>query len=134
MQRIASAVMACALVAAAQVARAVEGTWGYAVQGSATAQSLPAQITLSWPQDKQTTPTSYAVYRKCANATSWGTGTTLPGSATSYTDSSVTSGTTYEYQVVKNTSLYTGYGYVYAGVNAPLVENRGKLVLVVDNT
>src|SRR6185436_12064130 len=103
----------------------------YAVQVSASAQSSPAQITLSWPQDTQTTPSSYVVYRKSPNATSWGTGTTLSGSATSYLDSSVTVGSTYEYQVVKNTSSYTGYGYIYAGVNAPLTESRGKLVLVV---
>ena len=28
---------------------------------------------------------------------------------------------------------YTGYGYIYTGINAPLNDNRGKLVLVVDN-
>jgi hypothetical protein len=40
----------------------------------------------------------------------------------------------YEYQVIKSTSHYTGYGYIYAGVKLPLVESRGKLLLVVENT
>src|SRR5439155_5301170 len=40
----------------------------------------------------------------------------------------------YEYQVAKVTSTYNGYGYIQAGINAPLVEGRGKVILVVDNT
>ncbi len=117
----------------AQAARAIEPTWNYAVQVSAAVQASPAQITLSWPQDTTATPASYTVYRKAPGATAWGTGTTLAGSATTYTDTSAV-GTAYEYQVVKNAGTYTGYGYIQAGINVPLVESRGKLVLVVDNT
>src|SRR5581483_6418647 len=29
---------------------------------------------------------------------------------------------------------YNGYGYVQSAINAPLVDNRGKVILVVDNT
>ena len=79
-------------------------------------------------------PGSYTIFRKAFGAASWGTGTTLPGSATNYADRNIVVGTAYEYQVVKNTSQYTGYGYIYAGINVPLTENRGKLLLVVDNT
>src|ERR1041384_1851201 len=108
------------LIAAAVSGRAVEATWEYSVQVSATVQASPSQITLTWPQDTVLTPNSYTVYRKAIGATPSGAGTTLPGSATSYTDGSVTSGTAYEYQIVKSTSQYTGYGYIYAGINAPL--------------
>lgn len=80
------------------------------------------------------TPNSYTVFRRAPGETSWGSGTTLPASATSYTDNNVTVGAPYEYQIVKSTSAYTGYGYVYAGINVPLTENRGKLLLVVDDT
>src|SRR5882757_8165874 len=118
----------------AQTARAVEPTWNYAVQVSAAVQASPAQITLSWPQDTTATPTSYTVYRKAPGATAWGTGTALAGTATTYTDTSAVVGTAYEYQIVKNAGSYTGYGYIEAGINVPLVESRGKLVLVVDNT
>ncbi|PWU16241.1 MAG: hypothetical protein C5B50_13945 [Verrucomicrobia bacterium] len=109
-------------------------TWEYSVQVSATVQASPAQITLSWPQDVNLTPNNYTIYRKAATDTSWGSGTTLPGTVTTYTDNNVTLGIAYEYQIVKVTSLYNGYGYIYSGINVPMTENRGKLLLVVDNT
>src|SRR5438552_5397505 len=113
---------------------ATEPTWVYAVEVSAAVQAAPPRITLSWPQDTYTAPSSYTVYRKAPGSTSWGAGTTLAGTATSYADSSVAVGTAYEYQITKVTSTYNGYGYIQAGINAPLVEGRGKVILVVDNT
>src|SRR5436190_625769 len=113
---------------------AVEPTWNYAVEVSASVQTSPPQITLSWPQDTSGTPSSYTVYRKAPGATSWAGGTTLSGSATSFVDSGVAVGTAYEYAVVKNAGGYQGYGYVQSGINVPLVENRGKVVLVVERT
>ncbi len=106
----------------------------YSVQVSANVKASPAQITLSWPQDSISTPKNYVVYRRATGASSWGTGTTLPGSTTSYVDKNVSTGVPYEYQIVKQTSGYTGYGYIYSGINVPLTEDRGTLVLVVDNT
>src|SRR6266496_2419822 len=111
-----------------------ESTWEFAVQVSATVQDSPPQITLTWVQDSIATPISYTVSRKAPSDTSWGTGTVLPGSVTSFTDAAVTSGGTYEYQVHKKASTYHGYGYICAGIRAPLVENRGKVLLIVDNT
>ncbi|MBC8096047.1 MAG: fibronectin type III domain-containing protein [Akkermansiaceae bacterium] len=113
---------------------AVENTWEYSVQVSAVVQDSPPRITLSWPQDVNETPASYTVYRKLKTAAAWGTGVTLPGSALSYVDSNVQTGGAYEYQIHKVTSAYHGYGYIYAGLNAPLTERRGKLLLLVDDT
>ena len=79
-------------------------------------------------------PNSYTVYRKGPADSGWGTGTTLSGTATSYVDSNVAVGTPYEYQIVKTTSQYTGYGYLYGGINVPMTDSRGKVLLVVDNT
>jgi hypothetical protein len=115
-------------------ARGVDNTWDYSVQVSASVQASPAAITLNWPQDTNGTPGSYAVSRKSPGANAWGAATALGGSATSYTDTSVAAGTVYEYRVVKNASGYTGYGYVQAGIAAPLVDQRGKVVLLVDDT
>ncbi|MDB6017633.1 MAG: hypothetical protein JWR19_2122 [Pedosphaera sp.] len=135
MRKIQSALLGVLLsTLAVQNSPAVEATWEYAVQVSANAQTSPAQITLSWPQDTTITPSSYTVYRKSLDGTSWGSGTTLPGTATSFVDNNVTVGSAYEYQIVKVTSAYTGYGYIYAGLNAQMIESRGKLVLLVDNT
>jgi hypothetical protein len=122
------------MFAAAHTGRAIEMTWEYSVQVSATVQASPAQITLSWPQDQYMLPNSYTVYRKGLTDTSWGNGVNLPGTATSYTDSNVQAGQAYEYQIVKVTSQYTGYGYIYSGINVPMTDSRGKLLLVVDNT
>ncbi|MHB8521951.1 MAG: Ig-like domain-containing protein [Limisphaerales bacterium] len=114
--------------------RAIESTWEYSVQVTASVQSVPAQVTLTWPQDSIAVPESYTVYRKDAQATSWGTGTLLAGADTSYVDTNVSVGAIYEYQIVKTASTYTGYGYVEAGIDVPLAERRGAVVLIVDNT
>jgi hypothetical protein len=106
----------------------------YSVQVSATVQAAPAQITLQWPQSTSATPESYTIYRRTPGTTSWGSGQSLSGTTTNYVDRQVTAGTPYEYQIVKKTAANNGYGYIYAGVNVPLDENRGKLLLVVDKT
>ena len=119
-----------AFLATSSAARA-DMTWLYAVQIGATVQSNPPQIVLQWEPD-QYGADSYEVFRKFEADTSWGSGTTLPGTATNFLDTNVISGAAYEYQIIKNATLgYTGYGYIYAGINAPLIENRGTVVLVV---
>ena len=135
MKKLVQAIVGVVLsVVATQRVTAEEPTWNYAVQVSAAVQESPARITLSWPQDTSGTPNGYTVYRKSAGSSSWGSGTSLNGSTTTYTDTSVAVGTPYEYQIVKAMPGYTGYGYIYAGINVPLVDNRGKVILVVDNT
>ncbi|MEW6353585.1 MAG: Calx-beta domain-containing protein [Pseudomonadota bacterium] len=111
----------------------------YSVQVSAVAQKSPPQIRLTWAADPGAT--GYTVYRKAPGATAWGAPlATLPAAAGGYTDSQVVVGASYEYQVVKagyearSGTRYTGYGYLYSGIEAPLIENRGKIILVVDNT
>jgi fibronectin type 3 domain-containing protein len=105
----------------------------YAVEVSANIQITPAQITLVWPADPRAT--SYKIYRKSLSASSWTPVTSLQGNATSFADNSVSVGSAYEYQITKSTSYgYQGFGYIFAGIKAPLIENRGKLVLIVENT
>jgi hypothetical protein len=115
----------------AATVRALDPTWEYAVQASATVRSNPPQITLSWPLD--TTPaTSFTVQRKAVNETAWGPATTLPGNTSSFTDTNVVEGTLYEYQIIKRAGV-TGYGYIVSGINVPLADERGRVILVVDN-
>ena len=111
-----------------------DDTWAYTVQLSASVRSSPPQITLSWPQDPYGVD-SYTVYRKSRDASVWGRVAVLAGSATTYVDNNVAAGSSYEYQLVKDARLsYTGYGYIYAGIEAPLVDYRGKVILVVDSS
>jgi hypothetical protein len=109
-----------------------DNSFVYAVQISAAVQSSPPRIHLRWESDPYGAR-SYTVFRKGKKATTWGTGTVLPGNATGYTDPNVAVGGAYEYQVVKAGQGYTGYGYIHAGIGAALKEARGKLILIVDN-
>src|SRR5436190_9532584 len=105
----------------------------YAVDVTATVQTAPAQVRLNWVLDPAAT--GYTVSRKLPTATSWTTLTSLAGSVNGYTDGNVTLGSAFEYRVVKTLNYgITAYGYILAGVDAPITENRGKLILVVDNT
>ena len=122
------------LFAVARPCCAAETTIDYSVEASATVHTHPGRIVLHWPQDSCATPQSYTIYRKDPEASSWGRGTTIVGTAKEYVDSNVTPGTAYEYQIVKNSAKYNGYGYVCAGLNLGLAENRGRLLLVVDRT
>ncbi|MEW6302594.1 MAG: Ig-like domain-containing protein [Verrucomicrobiota bacterium] len=103
---------------------------------TATVRSSPPQILLGWQQDMFDVPDTYTIYRKTPGATSWGEGITLPGMATSFADFNVMPGAAYEYQLVKANWLfgYSGYGYICAGIEAPVADDRGKLVLIVDRT
>jgi hypothetical protein len=128
-------VLVCGLVAllGAQISRA-DDTWVYAVQISAMVQTAPPEIALRWHPDPYGA-TNYIIYRKAKEGSSWGLLTNLPGSPTNYTDTNVVVGGTYEYQIIKQTVPgYTGYGYIFAGIEAPLTEARGKLILIVANT
>src|SRR2546421_7221387 len=122
------------LATAVPKGRAADSTCEFSVQASASVEESPPRIMLSWPQDTCTRPNAYTVFRKGRGANSWGVGIALPATATSYVDNDVAVGTPYEYQIVKNTASYKGYGYVYAGINVPLTDNRGRLLLVVDKT
>src|SRR5262249_14655672 len=122
------------LVLLGTVSRAVESTSEYSVQVSVQIRKSPAEITLSWPQDRCNPPTAYTVYRKDPNDLTWGSGMPLSASTPSYGERNVVMGVPYEYQVEKTTQLYAGYGYVYAGIEAPATEERGKLLLVIDKT
>jgi len=125
----------CLLIAtlASQSGRAEINPRFYAVEVSATVQAAPPQINLRWTADANAN--GYTLYRKSPGATSWSPITSLSGSATAWSDQNVVNGGSYEYAVTKNTTLgYPGTGYILAGINAPMIENRGKMVLIVDNT
>ena len=107
----------------------------YAVRVSAAVQSHPPRITLSWPGDPHAT--AYTVRRKSRDEADWGPGTAMSGTATSYVDDNVSVGTAYEYHIQKaaqSTASYEGHGYIYAGIELPFVEHRGKVILLIENT
>ena len=102
----------------------------YSVCISATVQINAPQITLSWPADPFAT--GYALYRKSVNTTVWGNN--VPADAATYLDTNVVVGGSYEYRIIKHASNFFGFGYLSSGIQVPLVESRGTVILVVDNT
>ncbi|HRH36923.1 MAG TPA: hypothetical protein PK760_01175, partial [Flavobacteriales bacterium] len=100
----------------------------------ATVQSAPPQVTLQWLTHPNTT--GFTIFRKLKGAASWGTAIANPASsALQYVDNTVAINTSYEYKVVRSTSSTgAGYGYVNAGIEVAMVEGRGTIILMVDNT
>lgn len=101
---------------------------------SASVSESPAGIKLVWSADPSAQ--KYDVYRKTKNATVWGDAiATVMSPTTTYIDTTALAGSIFEYRVVKT---FVGGGddraYVLAGNQAPLVDNRGQLILVVDTT
>src|SRR3954467_8683731 len=88
------------LMAFAALSLKAEDTWRFSVQITATVQTSPPRITLTWLPDKYGA-NSYTVYRKAKTDTGWGLGTTLGGSVTTYADNNVAAGSTYEYKIEK---------------------------------
>jgi len=129
---LAAIVCLTALFPGATAARS-DMTWTFAVRVSASVATNPARITLNWPTDPFAI-SGYTIQRKAVNDPAWGEGIVLPGHALGFTDENVDAGGRYEYQIIKHASGYTGYGYIAVGVEAPLVEQRGKVILMVDDT
>jgi hypothetical protein len=103
------------------------------VELTAYVQADPAVITLTWRPNAGAT--QHNVFRKLKNSSSWGTAVAnLPGDATQYIDSTVVRTLNYEYRVIRQAATYTGYGYINAGIEVKAVEDRGVIILVVDQT
>lgn len=105
---------------------------------NAVTQKVPPQITLAWDAVPWGSA-SYVVYRSTLLGGHPGGDGTWSAMAsglagTNYTDIGVAVGTTYEYRVERTASSFNGNAYLTAGIEVPLVEHRGKLVLLVDNT
>ena len=102
-----------------------------AVQMAATVQNAPPRITLSW--EPYGTATGYTVYRKLKDGQSWGSSiASLGGSTNQLVDNNVSVGIYYEYKVVRSAGV-TGTGYIASGIDVAAVDNRGVMVLLVDN-
>lgn len=110
-----------------------DGTASYAVQLNALVNADPPRVELNWVGDANPTK-GYSVARKAPGEKAWSNSVGLGAEATSFLDENVEVGRVYEYQVVRLGERFNGYGYIAAGINAPLVEARGKVILVVEKS
>ena len=106
---------------------------------SATTTTQPPAIILNWPM--QPDAKRYLIYRKERWAKTWGNPlVTLPAGTTKYQDNNVKVGEAFEYQIIaaaltpKQQQPYLSYGFIYAGIALPMIDQRGTLILLVDNT
>lgn len=105
-----------------------------AVELWATVQASPPTVTLNWVG--MAGSTGYDVAKKLKTTTSWTTvAASLPGTTTAFVDNNVNVGDNYEYRVIRTapTLSYNAYGYINTGIQVPVVENRGKLILLIAN-
>lgn len=101
------------------------------VQTSAVIQVSPPTITLNWVSQPAN---GFVIYKRTKGDSSWGIAiATVDGTVSSYEDTEVTVGANYEYRIVKDASI-GGFGFINAGIEIPLVEQRGRLILVIDDT
>jgi hypothetical protein len=103
-----------------------------ALQVGVDLTNLPA-VWFSWPPDA--TATGYTVARRIAGTAAWGPTVTIPGggATTTWLDSTVLYGLRYEYLFTKN-GAPSAKNVLTVGVQAPLQDQRGIVVLIVDAT
>lgn len=110
-----------------------QGTRQAAVEISATIGPDQDRVILRWTSDGQAT--GHFVYRKLQNSNDWGSVLkALPGSATTYTDSTLLPSLAYEYRVLRQGAGYEGYGYISSGIGVPHRAFQGKVMLLLDST
>jgi hypothetical protein len=107
-----------------------------AVQVTAALTASPPSITLRWAENPADTK-SIDVYRRLPGEPSFGAPIArgLPPSTTSYTDLNVQQSVIYEYYVERSLTAkpWWSAGTLTSAIEAPLVEDRGRLVLVVES-
>ena len=102
--------------------------------------NFPANFPSSIPPGYTTIQNS--IYRRAKGSTSWGSPIASGVTGNSYSDAdpnAIHVGSAYEYQVVRTFSAPTYpdrvlTGSIYAGIQVPLVDQRGKIILLMDNT
>ncbi len=104
----------------------------YAVRISAEVQQDPPQIKLLWPKAECL---SYVLYRRAFGGKHWSAApaAVLKGEATSFIDKKVKIGEQYEYRIDKFAAAYVGRSYLCSGIDLPLVEDRGAVLLLAES-
>ncbi len=109
---------------------------GSAVELRADVSISVPRITLRWNASFFPV-TTLRLYRRVRGESSWGSAITLATDAVSYADNSAATGVLYEYRLVREqTSGATpvAESFLWSGVNLPMSDRRGRLILVVDDT
>jgi hypothetical protein len=112
----------------------------YAVDVTCEARSSPPALVFAWPLS--IFAHQYWIRKKSVSDGSWSAPiANLPGTATGFTDTEVGVGSAYEYEIQMETDApaYEGgwinaYSYIYGGIELPVADAKGKVLLVVDSS
>lgn len=99
------------------------------METTVTTNSASPYITFNW-----TNKSAYAtyIYRRVKGAETWEPRIAVGAGIYTYADPTAEPGVAYEYSLASSAS--SPYCGIVAGYNIPLVESRGKVILLVDNT
>lgn len=114
----------------------LEEVRGTGLEVYATVSGTVPRVTLRW-NASHFPPTGLTVYRRMPGETGWGAGIVLDPGATSYADASAAANTLYEYRVVRTQDSGMApvvEGHLWSGFEIPMVDSRGRLILVIDET
>ena len=109
----------------------------FAIDLYANASTNVPCLSLNWTIRRSGNIKYQKIHRRLKGETVWTKLSDLDNLQTSYADSNAVVGVEYEYWMERYyTNIYpnTAMGYLSAGVNVPMTETRGKLLLVVDDT
>ena len=109
----------------------------FAIDLKATVSDAAPHITLSWTQRVQSNITAQKIHRRLKGETTWVKLDDLSVTQTSYVDTTALPNVEYEYWMERNLSGLSpnvAMGYLSAGVKVPEIHERGKLLLIIDDT
>jgi len=107
----------------------------YLVNALATVTTNPPSIKIKW--DTQLSATSCVIQRKTIDATSWENLPALTDTSSQYTDLNVQSGQAWEYYISRSLPAISGSAanqYICVGIDLPVVDYRGKVILLVESS
>ena len=104
---------------------------------SANIQENPAQVIINLHESTLNTTQNYTIKRRPINGlnSDWTTvATNIAPSTPTWTDTNVSLGDAYEYQVSRNSGSTIATGYVSACIRYDQTDYKGRMILVIDNT
>ncbi len=109
----------------------------FAVDLSAAVSTNAPCITVNWTIRRPGNIAAQKIHRRLKGEAAWVKQADLATNTTSYADGTAAVGVEYEYWMERTYSgIYpdTAMGYLSAGVNVPMTDSRGTLLLVIDDT
>lgn len=107
---------------------------GYAIRVTATVHRAPDRIVLSWPVPVDP-PAYYEIQRKAPGDSRYDPASVrLSGTATGWTDTNVVAGTAYDYLVRADGARSGRFGALVAGDELAPADERGTVLLLLDDT